>query len=128
MRVLLDTYVLLWFQSLDKRLSAGLRARIEDTGDPYYVSHVSLWEIATKHSIGKLPLDRDLATTFARVEEAGFIIFPLHASHIIEAGKLPLHHRDPFDRMLVAQAKHEGMHLPTADPHFKAYDVPLVDL
>jgi len=96
MAVLLDTHILLWFQSLNNNLSPRHRERIENASEHHYVSYVSLWEIAIKHSIGKLPLDRDLATTFARVEEAGF--FPLRPKHILEVGKLPHHHRDPFDR------------------------------
>jgi PIN domain nuclease of toxin-antitoxin system len=128
MTVLLDTHVLLWFQSLDRQLPRALRTRIEQGNEDYYVSQISLWEIAIKHSIGKLPLDRDLPTTFLRVEEAGFKLLSLRNEHILAAAKLPYHHRDPFDRMLIAQAKHEGMHLLTVDPHFKLYDVPLVDL
>lgn len=126
MSVLLDTHVLLWFQSLDKRLSSALRDRIERSDDDYYVSHVSYWEIAIKSSIGKLKLDRDLAATYRLIHEAGFLTLPFSEEHFLEVATLPLHHRDPFDRMLIAQAKHEGMHLLTADPHFGAYDVQLI--
>jgi len=126
MSVLLDTHVLLWFQSLDKRLPAKLRKRIEGADEDFYISHVSFWEIAIKTSIGKLSLDRDLATTYRLVHEAGFLVLPLREEHFLAASSLPLHHRDPFDRMLIAQAKHEGMHLLTADPHFAAYGVPVI--
>jgi PIN domain nuclease of toxin-antitoxin system len=125
MRVLIDTHILLWFQSLDPKLSASTRQRIELSPDDHFVSQASLWEIAIKHSIGKLTLDRDLPTTFALIEEAGFSILPLERTHILALSTLPLHHRDPFDRMLIAQAKAEGMHIITADPHFGAYEVPL---
>jgi PIN domain nuclease of toxin-antitoxin system len=128
MTVLLDTHILLWFQGLDTRLSDAVRERIEVGPEHFFVSQVSLWEIAIKLSIGKLSLDKDLTTTFAKIEEAGFEILPMRTAHIIEVSLLPLHHRDPFDRMLIAQAKAEGMQLLTADPHFKLYDVPLLEL
>lgn len=118
--------MLLWFQALDKRISPALRHRIENADEEYFVSLVSFWEIAIKTSIGKLNLDRDLNSTFQLVHEAGFSILPLREEHILEAARLPLHHRDPFDRMLIAQAKTEDMHLLTAGLHFAAYDVPLI--
>lgn len=126
MSVLLDTHVLLWFQSLDKRLSREVRERIETADEDFYISHVTFWEIAIKTSIGKLTLDRDLASTYRLAHEAGFLVLPLREEHFLAASSLPLHHRDPFDRMLIAQAKHEGMHLITADPHFAAYGVPVI--
>ncbi len=126
MSVLLDTHVLLWFQSLDMRLAPSVRDRIERSPDAHFVSHVSFWEMAIKSSIGKRKLDHDLATTFKLIRDAGFLTLPIKVEHFLEVAVLPLHHRDPFDRMLIAQAKHEGMHLLPADPHFVAYDVPLV--
>ena len=126
MSVLLDTHVLLWFQSLDERISPALRDRIEHSDEDHYVSHVSFWGIAIKTYIGKLKLDRDLSATFRAIQDAGFLILPLRESHFLGIATLPLHHRDPFDRMLIAQAKHEGMHILTADAHFGAYDVPVI--
>lgn len=126
MSVLLDTHVLLWFQSLDKRLSREVRERIETANEDFFISHVTFWEIAIKTSIGKLTLDRDLATSYRLIHEAGFLILPLREEHFLAASSLPLHHCDPFDRMLIAQAQHEGMHLITADPHFAAYGVPVI--
>jgi len=126
MSVFLDTHVLLWFQSLDRRLTPSIRDRIERSPEAHFVSHVSFWEIAIKSSIGKLKLDQDLATTYKFISGAGFLTLPIKEEHFLEAAALPFHHRDPFDRMLIAQAKHEGMQLLTADPHFRAYDVPLI--
>lgn len=126
MSVLLDTHVLLWFQSLDKRLSRQVRERIETADEDFCISHATFWEIAIKSSIGKLTLDRDLTTTYRLIHEAGFLVLPLREEHFLAASSLPLHHRDPFDRMLIAQAQHEGMHLITADPHFAAYEVPVI--
>lgn len=123
MKVLLDTHVLLWFQALDQRLSGKIREEIEYGDDEYFVSRASLWEIAIKVSINKLKLDRDLRTTFDLVETAGFRVLDLTNNHLLEVSKLPLHHRDPFDRMLIAQAKVGGMKVLTADPHFNRYKV-----
>lgn len=128
MSVLLDTHVLLWFQLLDKRLSPALRNRIERSPEAHYVSQVSLWEIAIKASIGKLRVSQDLATTFKDIQEAGFLILPFREEHFLEVAALPFHHRDPFDRMLIAQAKNEGMDQLTADPHFSTYDVSIVNV
>src|SRR5690606_37814032 len=103
-----------------------VRERIETADEDFCISHVTFWEIAIKTSIGKLTLDRDLATTYRLIHEAGFLVLPLREEHFLAAASLPLHHRDPFDRMLIAQAQHEGMHLITADPHFVTYEVPVI--
>jgi len=126
MNVLLDTHILLWFQGMDRRLSKEVRGNIEYGEHDYYVSQVSYWEIAIKVSIKKLTLDRDLRTTFQLVEDAGFRVLPLTNDHFLQVAMLPLHHRDPFDRMLIAQAKAEEMQLLTVDPHFALYEVPLL--
>lgn len=126
MKILLDTHILLWFQSMDMRLSTALREFIEQSEHDIFVSQASFWEIAIKLSIGKLVLDKDLQSTFRSVEEAGFLILPFTNDHFIQVSALSMHHRDPFDRMLIAQAEAEGMHLITADSHFALYDVPLV--
>jgi PIN domain nuclease of toxin-antitoxin system len=89
---------------------------------------VSLWEIGLKHSIGKLPLRMPLDAFFNTITEAPFQILTLEQPHIVAASTLPLHHRDPFDRMLIGQAEHEGMQLITLAAQFKAYDVPLIGL
>ena len=126
MNVLLDTHILLWFQGMDKRLTENLREEIEYGDHECFVSRASLWEIAIKVSINKLKLDRDLHTTFRLVEDAGFLVLDITNQHLLEVSLLPLHHRDPFDRMLIAQAKVEGMQLLTADPHFASYEVTLL--
>jgi PIN domain nuclease of toxin-antitoxin system len=87
---------------------------------------VSVWEIGLKHSIGKLPLRMTLDAFFNTITEASFQILAVEQPHIVAASALPLHHRDPFDRMLIGQAKHEGMQLITLDAQFQAYDVPLI--
>ncbi|MDX9749464.1 MAG: type II toxin-antitoxin system VapC family toxin [Flavobacteriales bacterium] len=102
MSVLLDTHVLLWFQSLDRRLAPSVRDQIERSPEAHFVSHVSFWEIAIKSSIGKLRLDQGLATTFKLIGDAGFLTTPIKEEHFLAVASLPLHHRDPFDRPAVA--------------------------
>jgi PIN domain nuclease of toxin-antitoxin system len=128
MVVLLDTHFVLWSLSGDKRLSKTIIEFVADPDQRVKVSLASIWEIAIKHSIGKLRLQGDLPETLRNIHALGFDLLPIEQEHILALASLPHHHRDPFDRMLIAQAKHEGMHLLTADPHFKFYDVPLVDL
>lgn len=122
--IVADTNVLLWLFMGDTRLSLRARGKIEQNPANYLVSIVSLWEIATKQSIGKLELAIDIHMA---VEEAGFTALPLEPSHIRCYEALPLLHRDPFDRMLVAQALSEGVSLLTSDVFLKNYGVKIID-
>ena len=126
MTVLLDTHYLIWSLNADRRLSGRALDLVSDAEQNIVVSVVSLWEIAIKSSLGKLDLESGIDGVLARLPEMGFGMLGVHNEHVAAVARLPLHHRDPFDRMLIAQAKHEGMYLLTADPHFAAYDVPLV--
>ncbi len=126
MKLLLDTHILLWFQAGDPALPKAAEQAIRSEANEAYVSMVSFWEIGLKHSIGKLPLRMTLDAFFNTITEASFQILALEQPHIVAASALPLHHRDPFDRMLIGQAKHEGMQLITVDAQFQAYDVPLI--
>ena len=126
MKLLLDTHVLLWFQAGDPALPKAAEQAIRSDANEAYVSMVSFWEIGLKHGIGKLPLRMPLDAFFATITDAPFKVLPLERSHILTASALPLHHRDPFDRMLIAQATQEDMHLITVDAQFRAYNVPLV--
>ncbi|MEO8734172.1 MAG: type II toxin-antitoxin system VapC family toxin [Flavobacteriales bacterium] len=126
MRILLDTHALLWFHALDNRLSKNAIALIEAKENECYYSIISLWEIGIKHSLGKLKLVDGLAGTFQAMERSHLHHLSFEQRHILQLATMPLHHRDPFDRMLIAQAKAEDMHLLTADPHFAAYDVQLI--
>jgi len=120
--LLLDTHILLWWLADSPRLSKKARKAIQDA-ETVWVSAVSAWEIALKRSRGLLEAPDNLeATLRARDMQA----LPLTIAHAAAAGKLPLHHRDPFDRMLIAQALVESLTLLTADPQQTAYDAPVI--
>jgi PIN domain nuclease of toxin-antitoxin system len=123
LRLLLDTHALLALLSSDFPLSADAEAAIERPGATLLVSVVNVWEIAIKQSIGKLTAPGDL---LERVEEMGAELLPITARHAQATRHLPLHHPDPFDRLLIAQAKLEGCALVSADRAFASYDVQVV--
>ena len=118
MRLLLDTHLLLWWLEASPSLSAQAREMIRDPENTVFVSAVSLWEIWLKQSLGKLRLPGDFTE---RLAAEAFESLPLMALHTRQVGLLPWHHRDPFDRMLVAQAQVENLVLLTADQALAAY-------
>jgi PIN domain nuclease of toxin-antitoxin system len=120
---LLDTRVLLWALAGDDRLPGWLGEELNRNAASFGVSDVSLWEIAIKRSTGKLRTPDDLPDVVADV---GFHRVSITRSQIWAVRDMPLHHRDPFDRLLVAQARDLGTPLVTADPAIAAYDVPVV--
>ncbi len=122
MSLLLDTHVILWWLTDDAALSDDVKTRLDDEPD-VYVSPASLWEVTVKQSIGKLSEQIDVA---GEIRDSGFRELPITFDHAITAGRLPLIHRDPFDRMLVAQAQCEGLTLASRDPHIQRYDVALL--
>ena len=121
MRLLLDTHVVLWWLTDDETLSAQVKESI-DTESEVFVSAASVWEIAIKQALGKLTGPPDLLDVLDR---SGLLELPIRSRHAAEAACLPPLHRDPFDRMLVAQARREGLTLLSRDPHLQRYDVPL---
>jgi PIN domain nuclease of toxin-antitoxin system len=121
--LLLDSHALLWWQADDPRLGAGAREAVERSGAPLYFSVASIWELAIKQANKKLELP---ATMLGVLAEEDFAELPIASVHAVLASALPAHHRDPFDRMLVAQAQHENLVLVTNDAHIAAYDVPLL--
>ena len=121
MRVLLDTHVLLWAVLNDPRLTATQAQAISD-GD-VYLSSASVWEIGIKRALGKLDVPDDL---FEIAVDADCRPLPISWTHAEAAAALPPHHSDPFDRMLVAQARCEGLRLASSDTKIRAYDVDLL--
>ena len=105
-------------------LSDEVKTRLDDEPD-VYVSSASLWEVTIKQSIGKLPEPIDLAE---EIRNSGFRELPITFRHAIVAGRPPLIHSDPFDRMLVGQAQCEGLTLASRDPHIQRYDIALLPL
>lgn len=124
MRLLLDTHVFLWFLAGDARLRAPIRGRIENKTHDKFLSVASVWEMAIKVSLGKLKLKDPLGEIVDRGAGAnGITVIAIAKDHALRVGTLPWHHRDPFDRLLAAQAMHEGMAILTGDPAFDAYGV-----
>ena len=128
MMILLDTHYLIWTLEGDPRLNTNVLALVKDPGVPIHISLASYWEIAIKMSLDKFRIRSGFEKLVERTRELGISELPITMEHTRLVKNLPMHHRDPFDRMLIAQAQHEGMHLLTADPYFKLYDVPLVDI
>ena len=119
MKLLLDTHALLWWLDDDDRLERSAVEAVAQA-DVVAVSAASAWEIGIKQAIGKLTGPHDLSTELAT---NGFTELPVTVAHALAAGALPPHHSDPFDRMLIAQARLEGLTLVTRDPRFAEYGV-----
>lgn len=124
MKLLLDTHAFLWFIGGKDELSVHARQLMEDASNERYLSVASLWEMAIKVSIGKLKVPLPL-TRLVREHVTGNAIevLPIEPEHLDEQRKLPFHHRDPFDRLIIAQAIVEEMKLITRDEAFAAYEV-----
>ena len=124
MRILLDTHVWLWMTSEPERLSPGALALVEDTANEVLLSAASAWEIAIKVGLGKLHLPEPPSRYIpSRMQAGGVTPLPVTLAHAAAVADLPRHHRDPFDRMLVAQARLEAIPILTSDPQLGAYDV-----
>jgi PIN domain nuclease of toxin-antitoxin system len=123
-RLLLDTHTLLWWLADDEQLGAQARGLIEDPGNDVLVSIVSLWEMVVKVRVGKLQADiGEIADAIAR---EGFVLLGIGTGHLLALAKLPMHHRDPFDHLLIAQAIDEDATFISADRNTSRYDVGLV--
>jgi PIN domain nuclease of toxin-antitoxin system len=124
MRYLLDTGVWLWSQTRPERLGKRAIKLLSSVpeGDELFLSAASAWEISIKFHLGKLPLPEPPAL-YLPSRMRGLVPLPITHAHALAAGELPLHHADPFDRLLIAQARLEGMVLLTADRNFRKYDV-----
>ena len=125
MRLLIDTHILVWADHRPRAIAPALRAALLDETNEIFVSAASVWGIAIKRAIGKLRFDRPIV---AAVTALGFEFVPVTGLHAEQAGGLPPHHNDPFDRLLVAQAYFEGMVLGTQDPAMRPYGVTMLGL
>lgn len=124
MRLLLDTHALIWWMTNDSQLGPAARRAISDPATQVFVSAASAWEIATKYRLGKLPSMASVVHTLeVDVAKQGFDTLPIAFSHAQRAGLLAGEHRDPFDRMLIAQALTEGMPLATDETLFEQFGV-----
>lgn len=123
MRLLLDTPALLWALGLPDELRPEARRAIEDARNDVFVSAASAWEIAIKRALGRLEAPDDLGDAIAAV---GFVELPITIGHALAVERLARHHRDPFDRMLIAQALVEGLTIVTRDARFEPYGVPVL--
>jgi PIN domain nuclease of toxin-antitoxin system len=123
MNLLLDTHALLWWLADANELGPGARAAIGDATRVVYFSAVNVWEIVLKKALGKLAVPDNLSTV---LEEQPFERLAMTVDHAFKVGELPLHHRDPFDRLLIAQCIVEGLTIVTHDGDIAKYDVPIL--
>ncbi len=124
MRILLDTHALLWYIWGNSNLTKTAQLAIENPNNIIYVSTASQWEITIKHSLGKLTLNLPLPDFLEiRIDGNGFLTLPIERQHLLVLPSLPFHHRDPFDRLLIAQSIAESIPLISADKAFDAYPI-----
>jgi len=122
-RLLLDSNAFIWAITRPAELSAAAREAVENPQNRRYVSISSLWEMTIKVSIGKLALPGNYTDG---VDHIGAVLLPIAMTHVKRVHMLPFHHRDPFDRMLIAQAIEEGLTIVSRDRRFQAYGVPML--
>jgi PIN domain nuclease of toxin-antitoxin system len=125
--ILLDTHVWLWLNGAVERLSPEALDLLSAPDQELYLSAASAWEIGIKFASGKLTLPAPPSEYVPlRMEDNGIRTLPIRQQHALQAASLPLHHRDPFDRLLIAQAQLENLHLMTVDRHLSLYDVSIL--
>ncbi|NJN89319.1 MAG: type II toxin-antitoxin system VapC family toxin [Leptolyngbyaceae cyanobacterium RM2_2_4] len=119
---LLDTHAFIWLAENDSSLPDGLRTMI-DTADLVYLSIASLWEIAIKLKLGKLSLQQSYETIGGAIDTSDILILPISFADTVQVRNLPLHHSDPFDRMLISQAINHSLTVISTDKKFDAYSI-----
>jgi len=124
MNLLLDTHALLWWLDDNPTLSKRAKDLISDERNSIFISAVVVWEIRIKQSIGKLKIPRNFRKV---LDKQPFEMLDITVKHAHAVGDLPAYHHDPFDRMLIAQAKIEGLTILTRDARFKRYNIPYID-
>lgn len=127
MKFLLDTHTFIWWDSNPKRLSKTALNLLSDSNNYLFLSLVSVWEMQIKIQLGKLQVRADLGTLIAeQLSENNLGLLNVNLSHILTLSQLENHHKDPFDRLLIAQARIEKMTLVSCDSIFQAYDCPII--
>jgi PIN domain nuclease of toxin-antitoxin system len=127
MKLLLDTHIFLWYILADPQLPTSYRDAIRDPANAVYLSVAFVWEAVIKHGLGKLPLPAPPALYLPQQRQAHQIAsLPIEEATLVHLSALPLLHRDPFDRILIAQALHHGLTIITVDDAVRAYPAPLL--
>lgn len=126
MRLLIDTHILIWFLEGNRSLSNSHQQIITDSQNEVLISIASLWEIAIKISIGKLTLSQPLEDVIKQVNAENIEILPISPEHTLQVSTMPFHHRDPFDRIIIAQCKVENLPIISNDTNFPTYGVKLL--
>ena len=127
MKLLLDTHIFIWWADQPERLSPAALSALEDEANELVLSVASVWEMQIKIQLGKLKLSVPLKDLIKNQRETNDLtVLPVALTHVLSLGALPFHHKDPFDRLLVAQSIEEDLTLVSADPHFSAYSVKLL--
>ncbi|HLK56821.1 MAG TPA: type II toxin-antitoxin system VapC family toxin [Chthonomonadaceae bacterium] len=127
MRILLDTHIFIWWDSTPDQLSAEARRLCEDADNTLVLSIASVWEMQIKYQLGKLSLHKPLPDLIRSQQQTnGLELLPVQLEHVYALSSLPPHHKDPFDRLLIAQARTEGLALVSMDAAFQQYPVTLL--
>ena len=127
MKLLLDTHVAIWWMGKQEKLSSKAKALLLDDANTLYTSIVSAWEVAIKTSLGKLPeFGGGVKAFLAEMEDNPVVFLPVRKLHVAMVETLPFHHRDPFDRLLIATALAENLTIITADENIHRYNVPWI--
>ena len=127
MKILLHTHAFLWWDSNPEKLALAVAKLLSDPGNSIILSVASAWEIQIKKQLGKITLSIPLAEMLESQQQVnGVEILPINLNHVLALDGLPTHHKDPFDRILIAQAKTEGLVIASTDPVFSEYDVEVI--
>ncbi len=126
MRLLIDTRILIWFLEGSHSLSSSRQQIISQTRNDIFISIASLWEMAIKISLGKLTLRRPLADVIKQIAIEDIEILPISLEHTLQVSTMPFHHRDPFDRIIIAQSQIQNLSVMTGDKDFASYGVKLL--
>ena len=126
MKLLLDTHTFIWFINGDGRLSTKAKKEILKSSNSKFISMASIWEMAIKTSLGKLRINYPFKEVFNQIEENGFETLSIISDHTLLVSQLEFHHRDPFDRLIIAQAIFENMKIISKDESFHKYQVKMI--